>query len=46
MYCNLFNQFFIDGLLGYFKSFVITNNAAMNKPVNTSFLKNLSLPVG
>lgn len=42
MYCNLCTQFFIDGHLGYFKSFVITNNATVNKPVNILFLKHAS----
>lgn len=39
MYCNLCNQFFIDEYLGYFKSFVITDNVTVNKPVNVLFLK-------
>lgn len=29
VYQNLFNQFLVDGLLGYFHSFMITNNATV-----------------
>ena len=46
MCCNPFNQFFIDVLLGYIQSFVITNNAAMNKPVSILLFKKASLLSG
>lgn len=29
VYQNLFNQFLVDGFLGYFHSFMITNNATV-----------------